>query len=85
MVRKIFAGDKVRTTVGVGIVEDACSWYEKIEGMNDVEAREFSGRCFVDIGRKYKTQWVEVFVDVGGKRHRFLGHQVEVLEGRDAY
>jgi len=81
--RRIFIGDKVKTIWGVGIVHDARSWRERISEMNDFEAREFSDRCRVEVGKNYKEDWVELLVAVGGMKRRCLGTQVTVLEGRD--
>lgn|GEM_PF-2992556 len=83
MARTIFIGDKVRTVWGVGIVHDARSWRETITDMNDYEAREFSDRCQVEVGRDYQETWVELLVLVKGMKRRVLGHMVTVMEGRD--
>lgn len=84
MARTIFIGDKVKTVWGVGMVHDARSWRERISDMNDYEAREFSDQCRIEAGHGYKEDWVELLVLVNGMKRRVLGHQVTVLEGRDA-
>lgn len=81
--RKIFIGDKVKTRWGVGVVDDATSWREAIMGLNGLETRALSDRCKVEAGINYKEEWVELIVRIGDKRHRELGHRVEVLESRD--
>jgi hypothetical protein len=83
MDRDIFMGDKVETPIGVGYVEDAQSWREKIRGMKYWQAREFSDRCRIDVGDDFKEKWIEVIVKIKGRLHRFLRHQVTILEGRD--
>lgn len=79
----IFVGDKVKTPVGNGYVEDVFTWRDRVEEMNDYEAAEFSQNCKDTIGPEYKSKWCEVFVRVGRARRKFLFHQLEILEGRD--
>ena len=83
MARNIYVGDTVETTHGKGVVLDARSWRECITDMNDWEAREFSDKCRIEAGMRYKEKWIELLVRINGKRRRYLGHQVKVLEGRD--
>ena len=83
MSRKIFIGDKVKTAYGIGIVQDARSWREKINELSDYEAVEFTNKCRVESGLNYKEDWVELLVSVGGIVRRMIGHQVEVIDGRD--
>lgn len=84
MDRDIFIGDKVKTPHGIGYVEDAESWRERIKGMKYWQAREFSDRCQLDVGDDFKEKWVEILVRINNRVHRFLRHQITILEGRDA-
>lgn len=79
----IFIGDKVKTPIGSGRVEEVYTWRDRVIEMTDYEATEFSETCKRETGTAYRDLWCEVFVRVGNRRHRFLSNQVTIQEGRD--
>ena len=78
----IFVGDIVRTSYGVGAVDDVNTWRDKISEMGNMQAKDFSDRCRQEAGLEYQKTWAEVFVRIGGRIYRCLAHQITVIEGR---
>jgi len=84
MPRRIFIGDKVKTTHGIGYVESVVTWRDRLLEMdNDYEAEEFCAACKAECGVDFKSIWVQLTVSIGRRLVSVQAKSVELLEGRD--
>jgi hypothetical protein len=83
MVERFFRGDKVRTKIGVGIVQDVVTWRDVIIEMSEYEANDFCARCKTDVGVNFREDWVQLLVKIGGRYEKVQAITVKLLEGRD--
>jgi hypothetical protein len=81
--RNVWIGDKVSVPEGEGTVEAVETWRSKVEGMREASAREFSERCFREVGLDFRRTWGRALVSVNGKQKWWPLAAVQVIEGRD--
>jgi len=79
---RVFVGDRVQTPDGEGIVVRVETWRQRVVGMREADAREFSELCRAHVGDDFQRVWFRAMVKIRGVGRWHDCRAITVVESR---